>query len=136
MKEAGNTVYQRPLLKIGATMEADKTKTNPPTPEPPTSEPPTPEPSTPEPPTPGTSAYESIMEQQAKQIEALIKQNENLTAQVTRMIETGTQIRDNGAGEGGSGPDNTSDNYRQLTKMDENDDYSMKYLGSFIGGKK
>lgn len=107
-----------------------------PTPEPATPEPPKPEPSKPEPPKPDTSAYNSIIEQQTKQIEALIKQNENLTAQVTKMIETGAQIRDEGAGKADPEP-SLGENFNrpEIEARDDKDDFTVDYLGKFIGGK-
>lgn len=90
----------------------------------------------PEPAKPDTSAYDSIIEQQTKQIEALIKQNENLTAQVTKMIETGAQIRDEGAGKADPEPD-LGDNFKrpEIEVRDDKDDFTVDYLGKFIGGK-
>lgn len=86
---------------------------------------------------PDTTGYDSIIEQQSAQIEALMKQNESLSAQVTRLIETGAQIRDDGAGSGrASNPDPEPAFSRpEIEKMDEKDDYSIEYLGKFIGGK-
>lgn len=41
------------------------------------------------------NAYQSIIDQQAEQINALIAQNESLTGQITKLIQNGAQISGN-----------------------------------------
>lgn len=92
---------------------------------------------TPEPAKPDTSAYDSIIEQQNAQIEALMKQNESLSSQVTKLIETGAQIRDASAGAAPEPEPERGENYQRpsIEQLDDKDDYSIDYLGNFIGGK-
>lgn len=74
---------------------------------------------------PETNAYESIISEQGKQIEALIRQNENLTAQITKMIESGTQITD--------GKPLRTEKVIGGFAQNNHDDVSLSDLGKMIG---
>ena len=81
----------------------------------------------------GAKAYEQIFEQQQKQIDALMKQNESLNAQIERLIEGGSQLRDEDARVN----ENTGDDGMRadLKSYGDDDDMSIDYLGKMIGGK-
>ena len=77
------------------------------------------------------SPYETIIEQQKTQIDALIEHTEQLNAQIAQMIRGGAQLRDvhNGGKTEPSATDAVAFNPVSL----EDSDYSLEALGKEIG---
>ena len=76
--------------------------------------------------------YQSIIDQQTEQINALIEQNAKLTSQITKMIQTGTQIND-----GNAQQQQTQHSGYGFAKgniaLSDDDDFSVSSLGNLIG---
>lgn len=84
---------------------------------------------TPEP-TQTENPYQSIIEQQNEQIAALIAQNESLTGQITKLIQSGGAQLNSGTVE----PINTEpEPAYDLKKYYDDDDLSLDALGKMVG---
>lgn len=74
------------------------------------------------------NAYQSIIDQQAEQINALIAQNESLTGQITKLIQSGAQI----SGNSQPGRIDPLSNLNGAALSDD-DDWSLESLAKDIG---
>ena len=74
------------------------------------------------------NAYQSIIDQQAEQINALIAQNESLTGQITKLIQNGAQI----SGNPQPGRIDPLSNLNGAA-LSEGDDWSLESLAKDIG---
>ena len=75
------------------------------------------------------NAYQSIIEQQTEQINALIAQNESLTSQITQLIKNGAQISNSAPQKASFDP---LSNFNGASLAD-GDDYSLESLAKDIG---
>lgn len=74
------------------------------------------------------NAYQSIIDQQAEQINALIEQNESLTGQITKLIQNGAQI----SGNSQPGRIDPLSNLNGAA-LSDGDDWSLESLAKDIG---
>lgn len=74
------------------------------------------------------NAYNSIIEQQTAQIDALIAQNQSLTEQITKLIQSGAQL-------GSAQPMQQVQPMQRFNtaSMADNDDWSLESLAKDIG---
>ena len=79
-----------------------------------------------------TNPYQSIIDQQTEQINALIEQNAKLTSQITKMIQTGTQINDGNAQQAQT-PHSGYGFAKGNIALSDDDDFSVSSLGNLIG---
>ena len=77
------------------------------------------------------NAYQSIIDQQTEQINALIAQNESLTGQITKLIQNGAQI----SGNAQSGHVDPLSHLNGAALSDD-DDWSLESLAKDIGKHK
>lgn len=80
-----------------------------------------------------TNPYQSIIDQQTEQINALIEQNAKLTSQITKMIQTGTQINDGNAQQQQTQAHSGYGFAKGNVALSDDDDYSVSALGNLIG---
>lgn len=73
--------------------------------------------------------YKAIIEQQNDQIGALIAQNQSLTQQITKMIQSGIQLNP----ENKPADDPEQQGQFELKKYYDDDDLSLDALGKMIG---
>ena len=76
------------------------------------------------------NAYDSIIAQQQAQIEALINANNNLTQQVTQMVQNGAQFYQQ---QPAPQQMNVLPNFGVMQPLQNNEDYSLEALAKEIG---
>lgn len=83
-------------------------------------------PAAPEPAAPTNAGYDSIIQQQTEQINALIAQNQSLTNQITQLVQGGAQIN---TAQQAAQPAASPMQQFNPPALSDNDDWSLEALG-------
>lgn len=92
------------------------------------------QPAAPEPAQPTNAGYDSIIQQQTEQINALIAQNQSLTNQITQLVQGGAQI--NTAQQAAQPAAVSPMQQFNPPALSDNDDWSLEALGREMANDK